>query len=178
MSTTNGVGTPDSRIVIDLADLDLSRARKADLLERIGKARPLTPPAPTLADYFRLPMTVALGVGIPCLSLAMSKLAGTLATHGHLALAAFAFALMAAVLGVSLSHLSWAVGNVTRSGRRASWSLAVALDLSLILCELVHVYAADLGLGLVCTAVMACVAAASMALNVFAFLMHERPAGR
>jgi hypothetical protein len=40
-----------------------------------------------------------------------------------------------------MSHLAWAVGDITRSGRRASWSLAVALDLSLVMCELCHVYA-------------------------------------
>ena len=118
-------------------------------------------------------MTVALGVGIPLLSLAMSKVAGTLASHGHLALAVFAFALMLAVLGVSLSHLAWAVGNITRSGGRASWSLAIALDLSLVLVEMTNVYAAGLGLTWVCYAVMASVAAARMALNVYAFLEHE-----
>src|SRR4051794_19996905 len=94
------------------------------------------PQAKGRADTFRLWMTVALGVGIPCLSLAMSKLAGTLAAGGLLALAAFALGLMVAVLAVSLPHLAWSVANVTRSGRRASWSLAVALDLSLVLCEL------------------------------------------
>jgi len=139
-----------------------------------GKARrPRVPTRKPLADRFRLWMTVALGVGIPLLSLAMSKLAGTLASHRRFALAAFALVLMVAVLAVSLSHLAWAVGNITRSGRRASWSLAVALDLSLVLCESVHVYAADLGLVWVCYAVMACVAVASMALNVFAFLAHD-----
>jgi hypothetical protein len=124
-------------------------------------------------DRCRLWMTVVLGVGIPCLSLAMSKLAGTLAANAHYALAVFALALMAAVLGVSLSHLAWAIGDITRSGRRSSWSLAVALDLSLVLCELCHVYTADLGLAWVCYAVMTAVALASMALNVWGFLMHE-----
>lgn len=126
-----------------------------------------------LADTFRLYMTVALGVGIPCLSLAMSKLAGTLAAGGALLLATFALGLMVAVLAVSLPHLAWSVGNITRSGRRASWSLAIALDLSLVLCELVHVYADALGLAWVAYAVMTAVALASMALNVWAFLVHD-----
>jgi hypothetical protein len=63
------------------------------------------------------------------------------------------------------------VGNITGSGRRASWSLAVALDLSLVLCELTHVYAGSLDIAWVCYAVTGSVAAASMALNVYAFLV-------
>jgi hypothetical protein len=59
---------------------------------------------------FKTGMTVGLGAGIPLLSLAMSQSAGTLATHGLFALAGFAFALMVAVLAVSLPHLAggWA----------------------------------------------------------------------
>jgi hypothetical protein len=165
----------NTRYVVDLDGVDLAKARKADLLALLGNARPdeaVTAPTSRLADQFRLGMTVALGVGIPLLSLAMSKLAGTLASHHYLALAGFALALMLAVLGVSLSHLAWAVGDITRSSRRASWSLAIALDLSLVLCESVHVYTAELGLAWVCYAVMTAVAVASMALNVYAFLVH------
>jgi hypothetical protein len=168
LSTNNG----DSRFVITLKGLDVNRARKSDLLDLLANGVPLDAKQ-SLTARFRLWMTVALGVGIPLLSLAMSKLAGTLAAHGYSALAAFALALMLAVLGVSLSHLAWAVGNITRSSRCPSWSLAVALDLSLVLCESVHVYGEELGLTWVCYAVMAAVAAASMALNVYAFLMHE-----
>src|SRR5690349_17707711 len=61
------------------------------------------------AERFRVGMNVSLGVGIPLLSLALSKVAGTLAANSQYALAAFALALMLAVLGVSLSHLAWAV---------------------------------------------------------------------
>jgi hypothetical protein len=122
---------------------------------------------------FRLTMTVVLGVGIPLLSLAMSKIAGTLALNGHTFLALFAGSLMLAVLAVSLSHLAWAIEDITKSTVRASWSLAVALDLSLVLCELIHVYAHDLELEWVCCLVMLNVAACSMALNVYAFLQHR-----
>jgi len=48
---------------------------------------------------------------------------------------------MAAVLGVSCCALSWAVGNSTRRGRPCQLVAGVD-DLSLILCELSHVYAA------------------------------------
>lgn len=120
---------------------------------------------------FKLGMTVVLGVGIPLLSLAMSKLAGTLAAGGMFALAVFALGLMVAVLGVSLSHLAWAVGDITRSKRAPSWALAIALDLSLVLCELVHVYAAKMGLTWLCFLMVVFVASCSMALNVYAFLV-------
>src|SRR5262245_3498450 len=42
---------------------------------------------------FRLGMTLALGGGIPLLSLALSKVAGTLASTSHYALGAFALVL-------------------------------------------------------------------------------------
>jgi hypothetical protein len=123
----------------------------------------------TVERRFKITMTIALGVGIPLLSLAMSSIAGTLATHGLWPLAVFAFALMAAVLGVSLPHLAWAIGDITRSGSRPSWLLAVALDLSLVLCEFCHVWADDLGLTAILWAVTVAVAGASMLLNIWAF---------
>ena len=61
-----------------------------------GPAHPPTPWRPSL-ETFRVAMTLALGVGIPMLSLAHSKVAGTLAAHGQYALAGFALALMLAV---------------------------------------------------------------------------------
>jgi hypothetical protein len=138
-----------------------------------GKRKPRPAPAKRQTSRLKVGMTVALGVGIPLLSLAMSKLAGTLAANAHYGLAGFALGLMVAVLAVSLSHLAWAVGDVTRSGPWASWAMAVSLDLSLVLCELCHVYAGTLGLDAVCYAVMVSVALASMALNVWAFLGHD-----
>jgi hypothetical protein len=126
------------------------------------------------ASPFRRRLTVALGVFIPLMSVAMSKVAGTLATHGHLGLAAFGAVIGAAVLAVSLSHLAWAIRDITGSGPRSSWALAVALDCSLVLCELTHVRAADAGLRVVCWAVLAVVAGFSMVLNCHAFLSQGR----
>lgn len=100
-------------------------------------------------------MTVALGVGIPLLSLT------------------FGLALMVAVLGVSLSHPACGIADITRSSPLARWALAGALDLSLVLCELCLVSARGLGLEWVAVLVMGAVAIASMALNVYAFLMHD-----
>jgi hypothetical protein len=120
-----------------------------------------------------LALTVALGVFIPLMSLCLSKIAGTLAGSGFYALAVFASGIGVAVLAVSLSHLAWAVRDVTGSGPRASWALAVALDLSLVLCELVHVSAAAAGLDAVCWCVVVVVAVFSMVLNCHAFLNHR-----
>jgi len=137
------------------------------------RPKPPTAPHPAPCRYKR-GLTVALGVFIPLMSVAMSKVAGTLATHGHHGLAAFGAGIGAAVLPVSLSHLAWAVRDITGSGPRSSWALAVALDCSLVLCELTHVQAADAGLGAVCWAVLAVVAGFSMVLNCHAFLNHRR----
>lgn len=121
---------------------------------------------------YKLALTVALGIFIPVMSLATSKVAGTLAGHGHYALATFAAGIGLAVLAVSLSHLAWAIRDVTGSGPQASWALAVALDCSLVMCELVHVTAADAGLDTVCWCVVVVVASFSMVLNCHAFLNH------
>ena len=127
-------------------------------------------------DGYRRGLTVALGVFIPLMSVATSKIAGTLAGGGHFVLAAFGAAIGVAVLAVSLSHLAWAIGDVTGSGPRASWALAVALDGGIVLCELVHVAAAGAGLALVCWAVLVVVAGFSMVLNCHAFLNHRATA--
>jgi hypothetical protein len=107
------------------------------------------------------------------MSVATSKIAGTLAGHGHYALAAFGAGIGVAVPAVSLSHPAWAIRDVTGSGPRSSWALAVALDCSLVLCELVHVAADGAGLALVCWAVLVVVAGFSMVLNCHAFLHYR-----
>jgi len=149
----------------------LSRAKTHSLAPKDDKAV-RKKPSPALAR-FRTGMTVALGVGIPLLSLALSKIGGTLALEGQPLLSAFAALLMLSVLTVSLSHLAWAIGNITGADKRASWALAVSLDLTLVLCELVRVFA-PLDLGWVCLLLMASVAGFSMSLNVYAFLHHKR----
>ena len=60
-------------------------------------------------------LTVALGCGIPGLSLALSSVGGRLLGQGHTALGVAAMALCCSVLAVSLSHLAWAVKDFSRS---------------------------------------------------------------
>lgn len=134
---------------------------------KVAKTKAKAPPT-----TIKVVMTVAMGVGIPLLSFALTKIAGTLAAGGIYILAFMAFALMTAILSVSLSHLAWAIKDITRSTKQASWAMAVSLDLSLVMGELVHVYADTLGLDAVATAVMVSVALASMVLNCWAFLEH------
>jgi hypothetical protein len=136
---------------------------------KVKKARRVKTP-PTM---LKVMLTIIIGVGIPLLSLALAKLAGTLAAAQMYALSLLAFALMIAVLSVSLKHLAWSITDITRSPPKASWAMAISLDLSLVLCELIHVYANTLGLDMVANAVMICVALTSMALNVWAFLMPD-----
>ena len=69
------------------------------------KPKPRTTPHLTPCRYKR-GLTIALGVFIPVMSVATSKIAGTLATNGHHGLAAFGAGIGAAVLAVSLSHLA------------------------------------------------------------------------
>jgi hypothetical protein len=139
---------------------------KGDLVKLVEEA-PVLATGP--AERFRTGMIYGLGSGLPLLSLALSKLGGSLLLTGHWPLGLFAFALMGAVLAVSLPHLAWSLVHLTGSDQRPAWCLAVALDLSLILTELVGVYATGLGLGLVCFAVMFAVAVASALLNIHAF---------
>jgi hypothetical protein len=73
---------------------------------------------------------------------------------------------------VSLSHLAWAIGDITRSSRWASWLLAVAVDCGLVGSELVRIIAPGVCEGLA-FGVMVAVTGASMALNVWAFLRHR-----
>lgn len=124
-------------------------------------------------NKFKIGMTVALGCGIPLLSLAFSYMAGRLLLTGFWPLAFFAFALMVTVLSVSLPHLSWAIQNITKSDDRASWALAVALDLSLVLGELCHVWASEIGINGIVNTVMFAVCVFSMLLNCWAFLKHD-----
>jgi hypothetical protein len=113
-----------------------------------------------------------MGCGIPLGSLALSTVAGTLARAHHFVFATGATALTACVLAVSLSHLALAIRDITGSPQWASWALAVAFDLALVLGESVHVYAADADLGALVTALMVAVCGLSMVLNCWAFFRH------
>jgi hypothetical protein len=139
---------------------------------RSPKSRKVTPSAQPAANRIKTTATVIMGIVIPLLSLGLSNTGGTLARNDHTTLAGFAFALMGCVLAVSLSHLAWAIQDITRSPRWASWLLAVTFDLMLVLAELCHVSAEDVGVGTVVTLMMVVVAALSMFLNCWAFIKH------
>ncbi len=177
MLKLNETGERAARFELPVVDGPTSVAAPAKPKKSAAKkAKPerAAKPAPAAAaSRYKLNLTVALGVFIPVMSLATSKVAGTLAGQQHFALAAFGAAIGVAVLAVSLSHLAWAIRDVTGSGPRAAWALAVALDCSLVLCELVHVTAAEVGLGAVCWCVLLAVAGFSMVLNCHAFLNHK-----
>ena len=115
-------------------------------------------------------ITVGMGCGIPLLSLALSSIGGRLLLEGHYGLGASALVLCCTVLAVSLSHLAWAVQDITRSARWQSWCLAVAIDTSLVLGELAGVVGFHLW---VVPAVMASVTVVSAVLNCWAFSMHK-----
>jgi hypothetical protein len=139
-------------------------------LPRAAKAgRKAAAPRGPAPSKLRKPITVTLGCGIPCLSLALSSIGGRLILASQLALGAGFMGLCCSVLAVSLSHLAWAVRDITKSAPWQAWLLAIAVDLSLVLGELAGVAGYD---SWVVTAVMVCVTATSAVLNVYAFLRH------
>lgn len=130
--------------------------------------------APKLGSIYqwRKAATLAMGVFIPLFSLGLSNVGGERLMAGgaiNAALGALAFGLMACVLGVSLPHLAWGVGNITRSPALPSWLLAVAFDLTIVLGELCHVVAPSQGPGWVIVALTVAVVLLSMFLNCWAF---------
>lgn len=133
-----------------------------------GKHKAMVGACPRLA----LGITVGMGVGIPGLTLALTTVAGGLAMAGHGVLAASMVGVCGTVLAVSLSHLAWAIQDITKSPVWASWALAIAVDLSVVLSEASHVFADGVCAGLV-QGIMVAVTLASMALNVWAFLRHR-----
>lgn len=116
-------------------------------------------------------LTVGLGCGIPGLSLSLSSIGGRLLEQGYVGLGSPALALCRSVLAVSLSHLAWAVADITGSARWQAWCPAVAVDLSLVLGELAHVQGFTLW---VVPVVMGSVTIVSAVLNCWAFLRAER----
>ena len=115
-------------------------------------------------------VTVLMGVGIPALSLVCSSFVGEL--WHTLPVLAGAFALVGlAVMGVSITHLTWAIGDITRSPWGPSLVLAIAIDACIVLCELANVMGHNgaMVLGTMVTATLV-----SMVLNVYAFLYHTK----
>ncbi len=167
-SSTNGQASRDSRIPAEAMGSKPSKQAKG------GKGKPRssasTKPAPTLRASSRRFLCIGMGTGIPLLSLSLSSIGGRLVADGHVALGTAALGLCCAVLAVSLSHLAWAVGDITRSSRWQSWSLAIVVDVALVLCELACVAGASWWL---VQTVMASVTASSAFLNCWAFLRHR-----
>jgi cation transport ATPase len=164
MSTSNGTLNNANRI-------NEVSGRKAT--RKASKGKKLTPQR---ARYW---LTIAMGTFIPLLSLTLSHVGGTL-VHGdtvQCCLGLAAFGLMGCVLWVSLSHLAWSIQDVTKSSPGLSWLMAVATDLALVLGELVHVNADELGLCGLVWALMICVCLLSMVLNCWAFLSAKSHKG-
>ncbi len=137
--------------------------------KRRGRAKGPGTASATARDRARRWITLGIGAGIPCLSLALSSIGGRLVADGQGVLGAGALVLCCSVLAVSLSHLAWAIRDITRSAWWQSWCLAAAVDLSLVLGELAGIagYASW-----VVAAVMVSVTLCSAVLNCWAFLRH------
>lgn len=158
-----------------------TKVRKNNLVDpRSATMEPVVLRRMPSSSQWRLYSTITMGIFIPLFSLGLSHVGGTLMRTGLAdgnaclsALAGFAFLLMACVLAVSLSHLAWAVEDITKSRTWASWMLAIAFDLALVLGELCHV-GAEGTVSVVVTIIMICVCGLSMFLNCWAFLWHPK----
>jgi hypothetical protein len=153
--------------VVDNGPHGLPTGSKAGRTKR--QAKPRAKPVVRMSALKRV-LTVGMGCGIPGLSLALSSLGGQLLRAGQVWLGGGSLALCATVLAVSLSHLASAVRDITRSEVWQSWCLAVAVDVTLVLCELARVSGYDSWLVPV---LMCAVTVASMGLNCWAFLRHK-----
>lgn len=116
-------------------------------------------------------VTISMGCGIPLFSLACSHLGGTLLQDSNYILGLSFLGLCATCLSVSLSHLAWAIRDITGSSAWQAWALAIIVDMGIILCELMSVCDSP---SWVKTAVMISVTMFSMVLNCWAFLGHGK----
>jgi hypothetical protein len=141
--------------------------RPAKPRKRQPAPRAARTPAKPASGRLRTALTVATGCGIPALSLSLSSVGGSLLSEGHTALGAAGLGLCCTILAVSLSHLATAIQSVTGSRPWQAWAMAVAIDVTLVVCELTRV--AGFTSWLVPT-IMAGVTLASMCYNVRAML--------
>jgi hypothetical protein len=132
--------------------------------------KPVRKPRGKQEDRARRWITIGVGCGIPAMSLTLSRIGGGLLVGGHTGLGSCAMLLCCTVLAVSLSHLAWALRDITKSRPWQAWCMAIACDVAIVVCELVHVagveWLAVSGLMWACTV-------ASMVLNCWAFAKHK-----
>ena len=102
------------------------------------KSKAPTKLAKPTAERIKFWATITMGIFMPLLSLALSFIGGNLLGKGLHVLSGLSFLMMGCVLCVSLAHLAWAIGDITRSPIWASWLLAIAFDCCLVLGELCH----------------------------------------
>ncbi|MFO0964636.1 MAG: hypothetical protein U0793_03485 [Gemmataceae bacterium] len=118
-------------------------------------------------------ITLALGCGIPSLAIALSRMGGCLLASGSWVLGVMALGLCVVTMLVSLQHLAFSVQDITRSSRYASLSMAVAVDASIVLAELVGVFGAVPETETLRACLISVTTCFSMALNCWAFLRHK-----
>ena len=169
MSSTNG--TIRRLVGEDRKQAGALRREKARMKhERELRLAELAARRELVAGRVRRSITVGAGCGMPVLSLALSSIGGRLLCDGSYVLGTAMLGLCCTVLAVSLSHLAWAIGDITRSKAWQSWCLAIACDLSLVLCELCGVCGFS---HWAVPCVMSAVTLSSALLNCWAFLCHE-----
>ena len=86
-------------------------------------------------------------------------------------LQATAGALVVAILVMSLTHVAPAIEHITGAPSAMAIALATAIDASLVCCEITHVL---MGVSPLVLGIIAAVAVASAALNVYAFRLSQQ----
>jgi len=147
------------------------KARKAPAKPRRKKKTKAEVAAELYA--FKQRLAVSLGVAIPVFSMCLCHIGGSLVSE-VLWVAAFFGIVAVSVLVLSLSHLAEAVEDTTGARPWQAWLMAVALDCTIVACELCHVFASDEQLWYWSTALMGAAGIFSAVLNVYAFTKHVK----
>lgn len=160
--------------------LETSSRLNGHSFERAAKKKPRARKGRTIASTqsnVERTVTVLMGAAIPLLSLSLSSLGGSLLAGGQWFLGLVALALCVCVLGVSLAHVAFAIGAITKSPAWASSALAVSVDATLVVGELAGVFASEVDVYALRMGLMFAVTVASQILNIYAFLCHRPNTG-
>lgn len=120
---------------------------------------------------YRHAQCYVFGAGIPALVLGCATLGGDYLLAGYNVLGISFVGLCLILLSLSLSHVAESLHHIFGGDRWASWTMAIACDLSIVACEMSAVFAPGVSI-IVRTAVMVGVSLASVYLNTTALIRH------
>lgn len=151
-------------------ELEAFKAEHARVVAALDQSVEVQPEASGMQKLTK----VALSAAIPLGYLGVSRLGAVALNNGVSWLAVMAAFFSAALMVVSLPHAAEAVKDLTHSGNRVAWALAVVIDGVLLTSEAASATVAQ-GLGLegICQVLIVGVALFSAAFNYHAFNAHK-----